>query len=78
MSKFAYGEVRYIIKGKNIEQEYDMICPNLFYPHNAYEVIYKSDYLKGKEIVNKSVVINNKTFTIFLIIWKFISSPNIN
>ena len=53
-----------IIKGKNIEQEYDMICPNLFYPHNAYEVIYKSDYLKGKEIVNKSVVINNKTFTI--------------
>ena len=53
-----------IIKGKNIQKEYDMVCPNLFYPHYAYETIYKSDYLKGKEIVDKSVVINNQTFTI--------------
>ena len=53
-----------IIKGKNIQKEYDMVCPNLFYPHDAYETIYKSDYLKGKEIVDKSVVINNQTFTI--------------
>ena len=53
-----------IIKGTNIQKEYDMVCPNLFYPHDAYETIYKSDYLKGKEIVDKSVVINNETFTI--------------
>ena len=53
-----------IIKGTNIQKEYDMVCPNLFYPHDAYETIYKSDYLKGKEIVDKSVVINNQTFTI--------------
>ena len=55
-----------IIKGTNIQKEYDMVCPNLFYPHDAYETIYKSDYLKGKEIVDKSVVINNQTFTIVL------------
>ena len=53
-----------IIKGKNIQNEYDMVCPNLFYPHDADETIYKKDYLKGKEIVNKSVDIKNQTFTI--------------
>lgn len=53
-----------IIKGTNIQNKYDMVCPNLFYPHEAYEKIYKEDYLKGKDIVNKSIVINNQTFTI--------------
>ena len=53
-----------IIKGTNIQNKYDMVCPNLFYPHKAYEKIYKEDYLKGKNIVNKNVVINNQTFAI--------------
>lgn len=53
-----------LINGKNLKNKNDMLCPNNFYPYDFKDIIDTKNYLKGKEVLNKTVTINNEVFTI--------------
>lgn len=46
--------------GKNISNNYEMICSDTFYPHYYDDRIYSSLFVPGKKIINKEVNIVSK------------------
>lgn len=68
---FEYGEGEVYIKalvsqddvrikhGKNVEDKYDLICSNTFYPFSLEEGINSSLFLSSKDILNKKIKINS-------------------
>lgn len=44
-----------IKKGKGIQNKYELVCSNTFYPHEYDERIYSNFFLSNKDILNKQI-----------------------
>ena len=48
-----------IMSGKNITADNEMICSNYFYPHEYDDKLYSEQFLKGKDIINKNIIVDS-------------------
>ncbi len=48
-----------IIKGRNIQNKNELICSNVFYPHDYDDKIYSKLFLKPNKIINKNVTVTS-------------------
>lgn len=48
-----------IMSGKNITTNNEMICSHYFYPHEYDNKLYSKQFLNGKNIVNKKIMVNS-------------------
>ncbi len=48
-----------IMSGKNITTNNEMICSHYFYPHEYDDKLYSKQFLNGKNIVNKKIMVNS-------------------
>ena len=48
-----------IMSGRNISSNNEMICSHYFYPHEYDNKLYSEQFLKGKDIINKEIIVNS-------------------
>lgn len=46
-----------IKKGDTIKKKYEIVCSDIFYPHEYNDRIYKNLFLSGKDILNKKITV---------------------